>query len=419
MYMKKYGIILLVIGLITVSTNAQYRINIPSVNVWTADTSNSGKEIGSKDTVGQLPWTKAGGGQTSRFSNDILLLDSMTYFDLVEVRVSHKPAGWYPRSYFKLKGAIPNRSALRILLKQKAKVLVNLRCEIQESAVSQCFDKAQVVKQIGLFDVDVSLINGDTDEETPLRKLKIDVRKTEKFNDYNDYFVNRHPDVSVAYLSLEGKNPWVMNSRADRKKGSNRLYLNTVISRDHLEKYNGGQFLRCKLDGQPFKLKNSDVSFDQKEGSVFVTYESRHKTGSRKGAINKDYLKFALQQIQLPLSMGGEDNRTNDVSKVPGDWACSISSKADRELIREFRFTVDASGQIVPHPEQQNGNVVFGEWEWMIDMEIPAGGSPMDHRLLPSPQMGFFHGIPWSTPEGKAMAGRVPKKGVPFPVAAK
>ncbi len=34
---------------------------------------------------------------------------------------------------------------------------------------------------------------------------------------------------------------------------------------------------------------------------------------------------MGLQQIQLPLSKGGEDNHTNDVSKTPGDWACTIT----------------------------------------------------------------------------------------------
>jgi len=142
-------------------------------------------------------------------------------------------------------------------------------------------------------------------------------------------------------------------------------------------------------------------------------------SGTKKGSNHKDFLKFALQQIQLPLWKGAETNHTNDVSKSSGDWECTIVAAADRETIRSFRFTVDSNGQIVTHPEQQNGNVVFGDWEWMIDMDIPKGGSPMDHRLLRSPNMGFFHGIPWSTPEGKAMAARVPTKGNPYPLPAK
>ena len=128
---------------------------------------------------------------------------------------------------------------------------------------------------------------------------------------------------------------------------------------------------------------------------------------------------MGLQQIQLPLSLGSEDNHSNDISKIPGTWECTIISQSDREIIRTFRFTIATSGQIEPHPEQQNGNVVFGDWEWMIDMDIPEGGSPIDYRLKRSPEMGFFHGIPWTTPEGKAMAERVPNKGNPFPVAAK
>jgi len=45
-----------------------------------------------------------------------------------------------------------------------------------------------------------------------------------------------------------------------------------------------------------------------------------------------------------------------------------------------------------------------------------AGGSPLDKRLLPLPANGLFYGQPWRSPEGKAMASRVPKKGDPAPV---
>jgi len=50
-------------------------------------------------------------------------------------------------------------------------------------------------------------------------------------------------------------------------------------------------------------------------------------------------------------------------------------------------------------------------------MEIPAGGSPLDKRLVPSATAGgFFYGQPWTSAEGKTMAARLPKKGNPYPV---
>ncbi len=73
------------------------------------------------------------------------------------------------------------------------------------------YDK-KVVKELGMLDVEVNFINGDTDEEKPLRKYKIDVHRTERFNDYAHFFVNRHPDVAVGYLSVEGRNPWIIEA---------------------------------------------------------------------------------------------------------------------------------------------------------------------------------------------------------------
>ncbi|MEO6656306.1 MAG: hypothetical protein ABIO36_09520 [Pyrinomonadaceae bacterium] len=45
------------------------------------------------------------------------------------------------------------------------------------------------------------------------------------------------------------------------------------------------------------------------------------------------------------------------------------------------------------------------------------GGSPLDKRLT-GVSPGLFYCIPWTSAEGKTMAGRVPKKGNPFPVAS-
>ncbi len=427
--MKKYAILIFVICLAATTANAQFRIKIPKIKIPQIETPTTEDERLANEPVNQpvqpqaqpatATATRSTAVQPAKSRSKAHLLDSMTFFRLDEHRENHKVVGWVMYPNLQLQGDIPNRSGLRIFVKKNGKELINFRCEIKEEFAWQCYDKTKVVKEIGLLDVEVNFINGDSDEETPLRKYKIDVHRTERFNGFAHFFVNRHPDAAVAYLSFEGKNPWVMRSRSSKYKGSSRLWLNTVIFRDEAEKYLGGYYLRCKVNGQPFKLKKSDVHIGQDEGSVFAVYESKHLTGNRKGSVYKDYLKGGPAEIQIPLSMGSEDSHSNDVSKNPGNWECTITSQIDREIIRIFRFTIDAGGQIVPHPEQQNGNVVFGDWEWMIDMDIPPGGSPIDHRLKRFPEMGFFHGIPWTTPEGKVMAERVPNKGNPFPLPAK
>jgi hypothetical protein len=45
-------------------------------------------------------------------------------------------------------------------------------------------------------------------------------------------------------------------------------------------------------------------------------------------------------------------------------------------------------------------------------MDIPAGGSALDKRLVPGESLarGLFYGIPWATAEGKTMAAKVAEK---------
>ena len=76
------------------------------------------------------------------------------------------------------------------------------------------------------------------------------------------------------------------------------------------------------------------------------------------------------------------------------------------------------SGAIRSLPEDisfQIVNLYFNSF--IVYMEIPAGGSPLDKRLVPeSTANGFFYGQPWTSAEGKAMAARLPRKGNPYPV---
>jgi hypothetical protein len=86
------------------------------------------------------------------------------------------------------------------------------------------------------------------------------------------------------------------------------------------------------------------------------------------------------------------------------------------EVWRTWRWKIGSNGMPEKHPEQ-NGNVNLYFNSFMVDMEIPAGGSPLDKRLVPvSATEGFFYGQKWTSAQGKAMAAKVPKKGDPYPV---
>ncbi len=94
------------------------------------------------------------------------------------------------------------------------------------------------------------------------------------------------------------------------------------------------------------------------------------------------------------------------------NWECSL--RINGETLRTFRWQTGCNGLPVLHPEQASGNINLNYGGYLITAEVPAGGSPSDHRLLPLPNDGFFYGIPWTSAEGKATAVKVPTKGRPY-----
>lgn len=66
---------------------------------------------------------------------------------------------------------------------------------------------------------------------------------------------------------------------------------------------------------------------------------------------------------------------------------------------------------------QQDGNVNLYHNTFLVDTEIPAGGSALDKRLAPvSDAEGLYYGQPRATPEGRAMASKAPPRGARRPL---
>ena len=120
-----------------------------------------------------------------------------------------------------------------------------------------------------------------------------------------------------------------------------------------------------------------------------------------------------MVRILVPLSWGG-DRRSGRLlmENYPGNWVCKIEKNG--ATWRTWRWTVGRDGRPVLHPEQR-GNVNLAPNTYLVDMEIPAGGTILDRRLA-GPSTSFFYGQPWTSAEGKAVAERLPKKGNPYPV---
>lgn len=174
--------------------------------------------------------------------------------------------------------------------------------------------------------------------------------------------------------------------------------------------------IRCTVNGERinFDAGNSfgdEVRFSRKD-IINAIYLDRLAPQYKAGPAYREDVAFVQLQVTLPIEFGQTGARNVKLEAHPGNWECDIL--ANGKKFRTLRWKVGSDGKPIPHAEQQSGNVNLYYNTYLIEMEIPAGGSEFDYRLAPMPNSGFFYGIPWTTAEGKAMAGKVPTKGSPF-----
>lgn len=405
----QYALLFALCGVIASQTSAQFPISVPKINIPTAEKqrSETSGEAGSKvsmDDPYQPVSTQKGGTapRKTRLATKVLN-DAATNFVLATVKdtAGRKDIGWYPEPQLTMLGDVPKRSGIRYVIAKNGKELYTHRCELNNLQKTQrCFDNKKHVAGTGLFEVEIYFIDGDSGNEKLIRKLKLDVHRAAKFKDAPaDYYAQRHADAAVGYISIA--------------KFDGRLTLHTFHTRDaELDKQFGfSPFLRCNANGRAIEFRNPTLPgrFESLAYAV-MTVPGTNPSGFR------DPINFVRQNSELPMAINGKDPYFYDPSKTPGKWECRVMGDSDRTVYRTFRFEIASDGTITPHPEQRSGNVNLADNQTMVEIEIPSGGSTLDQRLLPQPDAGFFYGIPWTTPEGKAAAKRVPKKGKPYPM---
>ena len=366
--------------------------------------------------------------------------DGYTWFEAVstqELNAQHRPVTTYP-----------NHSAFKFVVSHAGKQIGTTRCEarsyniprngnpqdVSYIAVDGCYDKAEMTThEIGKFDVEVSRVDGATNTERGIRKYKIEVVKVNRVNgqigkfakpNAPRYVVLRHAEMPVGILFLRpgGTNNY-FEMRDGNTSASNQLEVYFNISPT---KEGWGlplAALKCSVDGKRIKLQEKGSQTDIVATSDFrsrMSYEiysdrlaAPYSAG---GPVYEDDFGFRVYRARLPLTYGtaqADPSRTN-LKEYPGNWECGISDNGN--VLRTWRWTVGANGMPVKHPEQ-NGNVNLFSNAYVIETEIPAGGTFLDKRLVPvSLGEGFFFGQKWTTPEGKAMAAKVPTKGNPEPI---
>ena len=395
-------------------------------------------------------------------NRQMVMDDAFTFFDAEPVKeydskISlEKDIGWYLKSSLRIIGTFPKRSAFRVSIKKNGKELSNLRCEgtvytkaddtllrtpqlragkdlnfedFMTSGV-RCFDEKAVIKEIGEMDVEIYFINGDSNAEKLVRKHKIDVRKATKVRgnasapqpDVSDYYIQRHAEtaVAIAYFGI-GRDVGYFNKPIDTFSSPNYRTLNihTTYSPAEQTRLPVNPFVQCAVNGQKINLQFDKVRVSEGQGRREIgIYTDRIGAKYKTGSPYKDWVEFIDLNFQMPLYLGETQyaKPTMKIEDFQGKWECAVIENG--VTFRTFRWEVGTKG-ILPHAEQRNGNINLFYDAVLIEMEIPAGGSPIDFRLLPLPNAGLFYGIPWTTAEGKAMAGRVPKLGNPYHIPSK
>lgn len=459
--MKKITLLLIIFITTAIAADAQFPIKIPKIKVPKIEQ----PETQSTPQPANIPMqpnqtnNSVANNTNPQFSQtrQMVMDDGYTFFGAEPVeeydsKVSlNKDVGWYLESRLRLMGTFPKRSAFRIAVVKNGKQLSIVRCEpykvykkSEDSGLTRprdregrdlsfedfmhvdfkCLDKTAVNKEIGKVNIQVYFIDGDTDAETLVRTYQVDVHKATKVRgaasnpqpDVADYYIQRHAEAAIAFAffgNYQSDKPVATGANIPVRK----LTIYTTYSPNEKSFNVSGSFARCSVNGRRINLDYDAVGMseggDRQEIGIYL---DRLTPQYKRGSPYKDHIEFMELKFAMPLYIEKsqyDQPREMNILDHPGKWECSVIAKG--ETYRIFRWEV-ANGKIVKHPEQQNGNINLYYDAAMIDMEIPTGGSPIDFRLMPMPEMGLFYGIPWTTAEGKAKAARVPKVGNPYPV---
>jgi hypothetical protein len=437
--MKLYISFLIIFIFTAGIATAQFPVRIPKIK-----TSKPTKVQPTQNSAPKVSETNSNPTPPMSTSNRQMVMDdAYTFFDAEPVEEydakirSQTDIGWYLIPKLRILGTFPNGSAFRLKVKKNGTELSDLRCPgiVTKDYMYkdyQCFDKKSAIKETGRLGVEVYFIDGATNGEKLVRTYKIDVRKATRVKgrpadpvpDVSHYYIQRHPEAAVAVAYFKDSNDsragYFNLPKTDPSGYYRTLHIYSTYSPPENYVSTTGSTASCTVNGKSIDFANNlnknnvRINEDQSRREVAI-YTDRKAAKYKRGSAYKDQVEFTGLTFQMPIYTG-KDNSSLDLVKIeenPGLWECKVMVTG--ETYRTFRWEVTGN-RITPHPEQTGGNANLFYDAAIIDMEIPAGGSPIDFRLMPMPEAGFFYGIPWTSAEGKKMAAEVPKKGNPFHV---
>lgn len=446
--MKKYLLLLIFSAVALTNLNAQFNIKIPKI------TKPEVNKPTTTESNNQTPKLNSSGDIDS--SRESVMDDAFTYFDALPAKeVSAATSGeidvgWYLVSNLRAFGTFPNRSGFNVVVSRPGgKDLAKTRCETKPYRKASdanldtpekragkdlnfdnwmqymgCLDKTEITKGEGEFEVKVYLFNGETDGEKLVKTYKIDVHRAARIRgipakplpDVAHYYISRHAEAPVAFMHLSNAfvaDYFQFSGKNSTEKNYNRLEVYFNYSPKQAGDATPQAHIRCSVNGERINFDGGNAYGDEvrfsRKSIINAIYLDRLAPQYQTGPAYREDVAFVQLQATLPIHFGQTDERNVRLEAHPGNWECDIL--ANGKKFRTLRWKVGSDGKPIPHPEQQSGNANLYYNAFMIDLEIPAGGSEFDYRLAPIPNGGFFYGIPWSNPEGKAMAARVPTKG--------
>lgn len=370
--------------------------------------------------------------------------DGFTWFEAfptTELQGNNIPTatGWTLKFWTRVLGVYPNRSSLNFVVSKNGKTLFSTRCEtfvyrktgadVDESFMqtAECWQTKSATKETGVFDVKVFTINGETNAEKLVRNYKIDVRAVGRVpsgqqpgDEPPHYIVMRHAEAAASFMFLRpaGYVSYFDYAQRPERSGANQVELHFSLSPGEDYKALPLAFARCTVNGKllsmPGPMPYADQAVSQTVRWYQEIYQDRIAPQYKKGMEYRDEIRFQTVRVKMPLTWGKvRDENRLALEDYPGNWECSLMNNG--ETWRTWRWRIGRNGLPETHAEQK-GNINLNYSSFLVEMEIPAGGSTLDKRLAPMAEAGFFYGQPWTSAEGKAMANRIPKKGNPFPV---
>ncbi len=369
--------------------------------------------------------------------------DGFTWFESFAVSentgVNGAPValGWTLKYWVRVIGNYPNGSQLNFVISKAGKQVFSTRCDtyvyrksgndMDESFMrtAECWFGKAATKETGEFDVQVFTVNGDTKAEKLVRTYKIDVRAIGRVPGGQQpgaepprYIINRHNEAPVAFIFLRptGYIPYFDVADRPDRSGENLIELHYSLSPSEEGIVPPHGEVSCSVDGKsvpmPGPLPYATQAVSKYERFHQEIYQDRLAPKYKAGMPYEEKMRFQMMKTSLPITWRKTRENRPALEDFKGNWECRIGK--DNVVWRTIRWKVGANGMPELHAEQR-GNINLGYNTYLIDMEIPAGGSILDGRLNGASN-SLFYGQPWTSAEGKAMAAKVPKKGKSFPV---